>query len=277
MKKLEIHVFPGKTTSAKSYKLSFTRAVVSVLAVLFAVVGFIIFSPTEIIDNITNGSVFDVFRQNAQIKKEIKGIRAKVDESILRAEETKLLRDSTIKLGGLSFVLDEGYWDESYDLDMPRKSLYEMEKSFKTLIAKLEEDSLVARSIPILHPLKNKHTVKNRFDIIFDPYTEQSLPHRGIDYAAAEGDTVYATGGGTVLEVRSHRGFGLTVKIDHVKKVRSFYAHLGVALVRQGTKVKRGDPIALIGPSGRESSMGLHYEIRLDGTPINPEEYFITK
>jgi len=67
------------------------------------------------------------------------------------------------------------------------------------------------------------------------------------------------------------------MKIEHLPKVRTFYAHLGKALVQNGAKVKRGDPIAIIGESGRESSVGLHYEIRLDGVPINPEDYFITK
>lgn len=79
------------------------------------------------------------------------------------------------------------------------------------------------------------------------------------------------------MEVRNHRGFGLSMKIEHVKGVRSFYAHLGKSLVPQGSFVKRGQPIALIGESGRETSLGLHYEIRLSGNSINPESFFITK
>ena len=47
--------------------------------------------------------------------------------------------------------------------------------------------------------------------------------------------------------------------------------------MKAGDKVRRGQPIALIGESGRESSVGLHYEIRVDGVPVNPEDYFITK
>ena len=47
--------------------------------------------------------------------------------------------------------------------------------------------------------------------------------------------------------------------------------------LREGDRVRRGDPIATISESGRESGIGLHYEIRVDGVPVNPEDYFITK
>jgi murein DD-endopeptidase MepM/ murein hydrolase activator NlpD len=128
-----------------------------------------------------------------------------------------------------------------------------------------------------LHPLKNHHDIKSRFEMVFDAFTDQELPHRGVDFLAAEGDTVYAPGAGTVVEVRKHRGFGLSMKIEHMEHVKTFYAHLGETLVKQGAKVRRGDPIALIGKSGLQSSLGLHYEIRVNGTPVNPEDYFITK
>jgi len=69
----------------------------------------------------------------------------------------------------------------------------------------------------------------------------------------------------------------MPIKLDHKPGVRTFYAHLGKALVQDGARVKRGQPIALIGESGTESSVSLHYEIRVNGVPVNPEDYFITK
>jgi murein DD-endopeptidase MepM/ murein hydrolase activator NlpD len=274
VKKVEIHVFPDKTTGSKNYRFSFVGLVVAVVCVVLAVVGFFVFSPDRIADNLSNGNALAVYRQNKVIKKEIKQIRESVDESILQAEEIRSLRDSTVYMGGLGFTLEE---TTNEVLEGPRKSLNEMEKTFHKLIDRLEGDSALAAAIPVIHPFKNGHAVKNRFEMIYDPFTEQELPHRGIDYVAQVGDTVVATGAGTVVEVRSHRGFGLSMKIEHLPKVRTFYAHLGKALVQNGAKVKRGDPIAIIGESGRESSVGLHYEIRLDGVPINPEDYFITK
>jgi murein DD-endopeptidase MepM/ murein hydrolase activator NlpD len=152
-----------------------------------------------------------------------------------------------------------------------------VEASFKKLLAALESDSALAEKIPVLHPMKNGPAVKKRFEIVYDPFTDSELPHRGIDYVAAEGDTVYATGAGSVIEVRKHRGFGLSVKVDHGHDVRTFYAHLGKTLVNQGQTVHRGQPIALIGESGTQSSLGLHYEIRIDGISINPESFYLTR
>lgn len=275
MKKLEVHVFPSKTASGKSYIFSFWGAIIAVVAVVAAVLGFVLFSPVQILDNVTIGNVTNVYRQNAAIKKELKEIRASVDSSILRAEETRVLRDSTLKVGGLGFMLDGSALDDS--LLQKRKSVNEVEASFKKLLAALEKDSVTAEKIPVLHPMKNGHAVKKRFEIVYDPFTDSELPHRGIDYVAAEGDTVYATGAGTVIEVRKHRGFGLSVKVDHGHDVRTFYAHLGKNLVNQGQTVHRGQPIALIGESGTQSSIGLHYEIRIDGISVNPESFYLTK
>lgn len=275
MKKLEIHVFPSKTTSGKSYSVSLLGAILSVLSVCAAVAGFIMFSPVRIMDNITSGNVTNVYRQNAAIEKELVAVRASVDSSILKAEETRLLRDSTLKMGGLGFTLETTSDEER--AARKRKSLMELETTFRRLLNAMENDSALAAKLPVLHPMKGEHAVKKRFEMAYDPFTDRQLPHRGIDYVAVEGDTVYATGAGAVMEVRNHRGFGLSMKIEHVKGVRSFYAHLGKSLVPQGSFVKRGQPIALIGESGRETSLGLHYEIRLSGNSINPESFFITK
>ena len=276
MRKLEVHVFTERTSGSKNFRLSFWRILLVPVAILLAAVGFILFSPTQIIDNLTTDDIVSVYRQNKAIKEEIKGIRETVDESILKAEETKLLRDSTMKLSGLGFTLDDALGEESVPFSS-RKSLREIESSFKRLLKGIEADSALAARFPVIHPLKNGHAIRNRFEMIRDPFIEIELPHRGIDYVADVGDTVYATGAGIVMEVRSHRGFGLSMKISHLPKVRTFYAHLGHALVREGDVVRRGDPIATVNESGRESGVGLHYEIRLDGVPVNPEDYFITK
>ena len=278
MKKIEVHVFSKNTSGTRNYRFPVWKLVVGVVACIIALLGFILFSPAEIAERISDGNVVDVYKQNSFIKKQIKQIREKVDESILKAEEARILRDSTVVLSGMGFSLENaGADDEMAPMAKDRKGVLQIERSMRKAVKLLEADSALAASIPVLHPIKNSPTVKNRFEMIFDQFTQQNLPHRGIDFVAAEGDTVFAPGGGTVVEIRSHRGFGLTMKIEHTKRVRTFYAHLGSTLVKSGQKVSRGDPIAVIAESGRESSIGLHYEVRIDGTPVDPEGFFITK
>lgn len=276
MRKIEIHTFSERTSGSKTFRVTPLRIAVFVICLVLAVVGFVIFSPMRIASNISDGDALSVYRQNRGINREIRKVRESVDETILRAEEIKLLRDSAVKLSGLGFTLDDALYDESVDVSH-RKSIREIEKSFKNLLSAIESNPALAASIPVLHPLKNGHAVRNRFEMIHDPFTEIDLPHRGIDFVAEVGDTVYATGAGVVAEVRSHRGFGLSVKIEHTPGVKTFYAHLGQSLVQPGERVHRGSPIAIINESGRESGVGLHYEIRLNGVPVNPEDYFITK
>lgn len=276
MKKIEIHVFPNKTARGKSYKFSPVKALLYILIVVSAIAGFILFSPSEIIDNINSGHVTEMHQQNVAIKKELEQIRASVDETILKAEDTKILKDSSLKRGGLGFILENSAVDEN-QMPPKRKSLAEVTKTFNTLLDALEKDSVLASKIPVLHPMKNGHAVRKRFGMAYDHFTDRELPHRGIDYVGSIGDTVYATGDGVVGEIQKHRGFGLTIKIDHMKGVKTFYAHLSESLVNQGNKVQRGQPIAIIGESGRESGVGLHYEIRLDGNAVDPERFFITK
>lgn len=276
MRKIEIHTFSERTSGSKTFRVTPLRIAVFVICLVLAVVGFVIFSPMRIASNISDGDALSVYRQNRGINREIRKVRESVDETILRAEEIKLLRDSAVKLSGLGFTLDDALYDESVDVSH-RKSIREIEKSFKNLLSAIEKNPALAASIPVLHPLKNGHAVRNRFEMIHDPFTEIDLPHRGIDFVAEVGDTVYATGAGVVAEVRSHRGFGLSVKIEHTPGVKTFYAHLGQSLVQPGERVHRGSPIAIINESGRESGVGLHYEIRLNGVPVNPEDYFITK
>ena len=258
MKKIEVHVFSKNTSGTRNYRFPVWKLVVGVVACIIALLGFILFSPAEIAERISDGNVVDVYKQNSFIKKQIKQIREKVDESILKAEEARILRDSTVVLSGMGFSLENaGADDEMAPMAKDRKGVLQIERSMRKAVKLLEADSALAASIPVLPPIKNSPTVKNRFEMIFDQFTQQNLPHRGIDFVAAEGDTVFAPGGGTVVEIRSHRGFGLTMKIEHTKRVRTFYAHLGSTLVKSGQKVSRGDPIALIAESGREASIGL--------------------
>lgn len=273
MKKLEVHVHPGLKSKGRDFTFSVKKAVAYVVVGVCAILGFVMFSPVQILENLSNGNLIDVYHQNSVIKKEIKKIRTVVDTTILKIEETRAVRDSSMKLGGLGFTLEGSPIEE----ETPKKNLHAIRSTFRRTLNKLESDSALAARVPVLHPLKNHHDIKSRFEMVFDAFTDQELPHRGIDFLAAEGDTVYAPGAGTVVEVRKHRGFGLTMKIEHLKHVKTFYAHLGKTLLDKGDEVRRGDPIAVIGKSGLQSSLGLHYEIRVNGVPVNPEDYFITK
>lgn len=98
--------------------------------------------------------------------------------------------------------------------------------------------------------------------------------HTGIDYAAPVGTEVSATGAGRVVFAGTIRGYGLTIDIDHGGGVVTRYAHLSEIAedVPEGTRVKAGDSIGAVGATGLVSGPNLHYEVRVDGRPVDPTD-----
>jgi murein DD-endopeptidase MepM/ murein hydrolase activator NlpD len=94
--------------------------------------------------------------------------------------------------------------------------------------------------------------------------------HDGIDIAAPEGTTVAAAADGTVIYAGEQAGYGALVILRHEGGLVTLYAHNSKVLVADGDAVRRGQPIARVGQSGRTSGPHLHFEVR-DGTrPKNP-------
>ncbi len=97
--------------------------------------------------------------------------------------------------------------------------------------------------------------------------------HPGLDLGASYGDTVRAAAAGTVASADWDGGFGLKVDIDHGNGYHSWYAHLSKALVSAGQHVVKGEPIGLVGSTGFSTGPHLHYQLMLNGSPIDPTAY----
>lgn len=95
-------------------------------------------------------------------------------------------------------------------------------------------------------------------------------PHYGVDIAAERGTLVRAANAGQVVFRGRKKGFGRLVIVDHGGGVTTYYAHLSRFKTRKGRRVKRGQPIGKVGSSGRASGPHLHFEVRMDGRPVNP-------
>ena len=101
----------------------------------------------------------------------------------------------------------------------------------------------------------------------------KGIMHLGLDFAAAEGDEVYAAEAGTVVYVMERGGYGLVVEIAHEGGFLTRYANLGEVKVSLGDAVNKGDTIALAGSSGNAAKAKLHFELRHNGTAYNPRNY----
>jgi murein DD-endopeptidase MepM/ murein hydrolase activator NlpD len=106
-----------------------------------------------------------------------------------------------------------------------------------------------------------------------DPFNGKRKIHEGLDIAARTGAPVVATADGIVSSVKTEPGYGKMVTIDHGYGYRSLYGHNSKFSVKVGQRVRRGDQIASVGNTGRSTGSHVHYEVRLNGVPVNPQNY----
>ncbi|MCB2425892.1 peptidoglycan DD-metalloendopeptidase family protein [Methylophaga pinxianii] len=104
------------------------------------------------------------------------------------------------------------------------------------------------------------------------PVLQTNRPHRGVDYAAATGTPILATGDGKVDFVGTKGGYGRTVILSHGGRYTTLFAHMSRFKkgIRAGQRVRQGDVIGYIGSSGLATGPHLHYEFRVDGIHKNP-------
>jgi len=103
-----------------------------------------------------------------------------------------------------------------------------------------------------------------------DPFDGRSAFHQGLDFAGTAGTRVLAAADGIVSHAGLDGGYGRLIEITHGNGYVTRYAHNAKLLVQQGQTVRRGDPIALMGSTGRSTGPHLHFEVLRDGKPVNP-------
>ncbi|HHT48115.1 MAG TPA: peptidoglycan DD-metalloendopeptidase family protein [Firmicutes bacterium] len=128
---------------------------------------------------------------------------------------------------------------------------------------------------PTIYPLVTKGYITSYFGYRRDPVTGRlGVYHEGLDIAARKGTPVRATADGTVTMARSYGTYGLFVEIQHGSYgYKTRYAHNSKILVKVGQKVKKGDIIAYVGSTGKSTGPHLHYEVLVNGKPVNPQNY----
>lgn len=143
------------------------------------------------------------------------------------------------------------------------------------LMADLERVNLLriaAERMPFARPVGAARFTSG-FGYRKDPFNGRSALHTGIDFSARRGSSIFATAEGRVAYAGWRRGYGKVVEIEHAFGYETVYAHLSEIRVKVGQRVSRGDRIGDMGSTGRSTGTHLHYEVRVDGKPVNPLKY----
>lgn len=146
-------------------------------------------------------------------------------------------------------------------------------KSFQELIVSLESQKSLLGATPSVRPVVG--WVSSKFGYRTSPFTGRSEFHKGMDIAARAGTTIIAPASGTVTFAGKRGAYGLMAIINHGHGIVTRYGHLKKCAIERGDRVKRGDKIALVGNSGRSTGPHLHYEVIVNGIPVNPQKYIL--
>jgi murein DD-endopeptidase MepM/ murein hydrolase activator NlpD len=155
------------------------------------------------------------------------------------------------------------------------ESATEFESSIADLdvaLDKLEHVKALALKFPLANPAPNRR-ITSLFGNRIDPFFGKLAMHAGIDFRQKTGSEVKATGAGVVIHAGTAGGYGIMVEIDHGNGITTRYGHLSKVLVKEGDVINAGDLIALSGSTGRSTGPHLHYEVRRNGSAVDPMRF----
>jgi len=182
-----------------------------------------------------------------------------------------LPQDIPVAVGGLVEV------DSVATLDVVQQQInqlqidIELRKQRQEGVRNLINDQIsLSRSTPKGWPTKGWLT--SYFGMRKSPFSGKMVMHEGLDIAANTGTPVIATADGVVSRVKYSPGYGKVLILDHGYGYRTIYAHNSKILVKSGQRIMRGDIVAKVGNTGRSTGSHLHYELLLNGVPIDPRK-----
>jgi murein DD-endopeptidase MepM/ murein hydrolase activator NlpD len=151
------------------------------------------------------------------------------------------------------------------------------QEEFRSLLKSLEDQQNLLASTPAIRPIPRgeKSWITSRFGYRKSPFTGRREFHKGYDISARKGTPILATADGVVTFAGKKGLMGNMVVIDHGHGIITRYGHCNKFLKKRGEKVKRWEPIALMGNTGRSTGPHVHYEVHLNGIPVNPEKYIL--
>lgn len=221
-----------------------------------------------------------------QLETRLAGVNQQV--SVL-GETDKLLRmmsnlpplDDDVRKAGIGGGIDETTVEPNpaeltysvWSLDKLEREIEVQRASFEEIHDQLNESAAALDHTPTLRPVDGGY-VSSGFGIRRDPFTKRMSAHQGLDICQARGTPVMASAAGKVVYAGRYYNYGKFIVIDHGNGYQTAYGHLNRIDVREGASVTKGQPIGQVGATGRATAPHLHYEVRQDGQPVDPSDYF---
>ncbi len=213
-------------------------------------------------------------------KKYLDTLRGRLEKDLAQSEVLKasLEEDKAaldVSLGEATDLIDR--LNEQSDEAKRQQAAFEraeeeLEKKLQNIIDELERQASAGMADgKYMWPVKTKYTrISSYFGWRTDPFTGQKKYHNGMDIPCSSGEPIYAANNGVVVTAEYNSSYGYYVMINHGDGITSLYAHNSKLLVSVGKTVKKGDVIAKAGSTGRSTGPHCHFEIRINGTRVDP-------
>lgn len=210
----------------------------------------------------------------------VEGLRVKDDkiyEEVFNTSAPDMERFSSLDfLMGLDSIPDTDIVTNSATrLDVLESSASRVEDNFQKVMAAISDKKFVMP--PMTNPLRNFTFAQTGASVgdKINPFYKVPMKHNGLDLIASAGEPVFAVAEGVVKEViKSRKGLGNVVVIDHGNGYVTRYAHLADVEARKGRRIKRGTRIGYVGVSGNSFAPHLHYEVLRDTLVLDPVNHF---
>mgnify|MGYP003681877632 CR=1 FL=1 len=153
-----------------------------------------------------------------------------------------------------------------------------LDPRFERLGLSLARMSALERGLEVIPQVMpaDINSISSGFGYRRDPFSGGAAMHNGLDFRAPHGAPIHAAAAGTVSFVGVQSGYGNVVEISHGSGMVTRYAHMSRFNTQVGTEIAAGEVIGGIGNTGRSTGPHLHFEVRIDGRPVNPRPFLET-
>jgi len=244
---------------------------------------------------LTREAMTKVLDENAALHQQIGGLEDRIgsvnqqlgqlassdDHLRLMADLPRIDKDTReVGVGGVvTSTADYGVRDPKVkalidDLDKIEREIRLQHDSYTEIEKRISGRADLLIHTPSIRPI-NSGFLGSRFGRRKDPINGRMAFHQGVDISVDRGTPVMATADGRIVFAQTSPGLGKLVIVDHGYGFRTAYGHLSSFLVTKGQTIKRGQKIGLSGATGRATGPHLHYEVHVNGDPVDPLDFFL--